>query len=105
MKIFFPALVGLALTVAVAAHAQGTAGASRVPYLDERLPFALRVDDLVGRMTLAEKVSQMKDVADPIERLGIPAYKTPDARVVQTSMRMEAGRSYRIRVEANETYG
>jgi beta-glucosidase len=75
MKDIVPALVGLALTVAVAAHAQGvTNSSSRVPYLDETLPFARRVDDLVGRMTLAEKVSQMKDVADPIDRLGVPAY-------------------------------
>jgi beta-glucosidase len=74
MKAFIPALVGLALTVAAAAHAQGGADTRRVPYLDETLPFARRVDDLVGRMTLAEKVSQMKDVADPIDRLGVPAY-------------------------------
>jgi len=43
-------------------------------YLDESLPTARRVADLVSRMTLAEKVSQMKDVAPAIERLGIPAY-------------------------------
>jgi beta-glucosidase len=33
-----------------------------------------RVDDLVSRMTLEEKVSQMQDVAPAIERLGIPQY-------------------------------
>jgi beta-glucosidase len=48
--------------------------AAKLPYLDESLPFGTRVDDLVGRMTLAEKVSQMKDVAPAIERLDIPAY-------------------------------
>jgi len=44
------------------------------PYLDESLPFANRVDDLVGRMTLEEKVLQMKDVAPAIDRLNVPAY-------------------------------
>ncbi|MGH7594547.1 MAG: glycoside hydrolase family 3 C-terminal domain-containing protein, partial [Gemmatimonadales bacterium] len=43
-------------------------------YLNQELPFATRVRDLVGRMTLEEKVSQMKDVAPAIDRLGIPAY-------------------------------
>jgi beta-glucosidase len=73
MKGFVPALVGIALTVAAVAHAQA-GGRATVPFMDESLPFAKRVDDLVGRMTLAEKVSQMKDVADPIDRLGVPAY-------------------------------
>ena len=38
------------------------------------LPVEKRVNDLVSRMTLEEKISQMMDVAAPIERLGIPAY-------------------------------
>jgi beta-glucosidase len=32
------------------------------------------VDDLVARLTLAEKISQIEHAAAPIERLGIPAY-------------------------------
>src|SRR5215813_4680745 len=44
------------------------------PYKDPSLPIAKRVDDLVSRMTLEEKVSQMMNAAAPIERLGIPAY-------------------------------
>ena len=43
-------------------------------YLDQGLPFEARARDLVGRMTLEEKVSQMTDVAPAIDRLGIPAY-------------------------------
>ncbi len=39
-----------------------------------QLSFEQRARDLVAQMTLAEKVSQMKDVAPAIERLGIPAY-------------------------------
>ena len=43
-------------------------------YLDPSLPIAARVDDLVNRMTLAEKVSQMAYDSPAIERLGIPKY-------------------------------
>src|SRR6266581_2275324 len=51
--------------------AKETASAS---YLDTTLPIPQRVNDLVSRMTLEEKVSQMQDVAPAIPRLGIPAY-------------------------------
>src|SRR5262245_44153149 len=44
------------------------------PYKNEALPFEARVKDLVGRMTLEEKVSQMKDVAAAIPRLDVPEY-------------------------------
>ena len=43
-------------------------------YLDASLPLEQRVNDLVSRMTLEEKVSQMQDVAAAVPRLGIPAY-------------------------------
>ncbi len=43
-------------------------------YLDSTLPIAQRVADLVARMTLEEKVSQMLYDAPAIERLGVPAY-------------------------------
>lgn len=43
-------------------------------YLDSALPIAQRVADLVARMTLEEKVSQMLYDAPAIERLGVPAY-------------------------------
>jgi len=44
------------------------------PYKNPSLPIEARVDDLVSRMTLEEKVSQMMNAAPAIERLGIPAY-------------------------------
>src|SRR3984957_4355245 len=44
------------------------------PYLDSKLPVAQRVDDLVARMTLDEKISQMQNEAPAIERLHIAAY-------------------------------
>lgn len=43
-------------------------------YLNPALPIEVRVNDLVSRMTLEEKVSQMIDVAKPVESLGIPEY-------------------------------
>ena len=46
----------------------------KVVYLDRARPIQERVEDLVSRMTLEEKVSQMIHPAPAIETLGIPAY-------------------------------
>jgi beta-glucosidase len=43
-------------------------------YLDTSLPFAERAKDLVGRMTLEEKVGLMNHPAHGVPRLNIPAY-------------------------------
>ncbi|GAB4435944.1 MAG: glycoside hydrolase family 3 C-terminal domain-containing protein [Anaerolineae bacterium] len=45
-----------------------------LPYKDPSLPVETRVADLVARMTLVEKVSQMLHDAPAVERLDIPAY-------------------------------
>jgi beta-glucosidase len=47
---------------------------ARLPYQDKSLNFEERAADLVSRMTLEEKVSQMMYNAPAIERLGIPQY-------------------------------
>src|SRR5215212_11782499 len=44
------------------------------PYKNPNLPIEQRVDDLVSRLTLEEKVAQMMNATPAIERLGIPAY-------------------------------
>ena len=44
------------------------------PYKNSRLPVEERVDDLISRMTLDEKISQLLDYAVAIPRLGIPEY-------------------------------
>jgi beta-glucosidase len=41
---------------------------------DAAQPVAARVDDLVRRLSLAEKVQQMRNSAPAIPRLGVPAY-------------------------------
>ena len=46
----------------------------KYPFLNPDLPVGQRVDDLVGRMTLQEKISQMQSHAPGIPRLGVPAY-------------------------------
>ena len=51
-----------------------TATSQKSIYLDPSRSFEERVNDLVGRMTVEEKVSQMGSVAPAIERLGIPQY-------------------------------
>jgi beta-glucosidase len=43
-------------------------------YLDTSLPFAERAKDLVGRLTLEEKVGLMNHTAQGVPRLNIPAY-------------------------------
>ncbi|NJD11852.1 MAG: glucan 1,4-alpha-glucosidase, partial [Gemmatimonadetes bacterium] len=62
----------LALPNAIAAPLH--AAAPDPDYRNESLPFERRAADLVARMTLEEKASQMIDRAAAIERLGVPEY-------------------------------
>jgi beta-glucosidase len=48
--------------------------AAGMPFRNPALPIAARVDDLVSRLTLEEKVAQTIDRAEAIPRLDIPAY-------------------------------
>lgn len=52
----------------------GTAQTFKYPFQNYKLSFEKRVTDLVGRLTLEEKVSQMLNSAPAISRLDIPAY-------------------------------
>jgi beta-glucosidase len=60
-----------ALVLVLPLRAQNSA---QPAYLNPELPLEQRVDDLIGRMTLEEKVSQMRDHAVAIPRLGVPKY-------------------------------
>ncbi|NWG75161.1 MAG: glycoside hydrolase family 3 C-terminal domain-containing protein [Rubrivivax sp.] len=56
-----------------AAPSPGSPAGSPI-YLDPTYPIEERVNDLVGRMSLDEKISQMGSDAPAIERLGLPQY-------------------------------
>ena len=45
-----------------------------LPYLNPDLPLKVRVQDLIARLTLAEKITMMTSDARGVPRLGIPAY-------------------------------
>ncbi|HEY8688171.1 MAG TPA: glycosyl hydrolase, partial [Chitinophagaceae bacterium] len=47
---------------------------TKYPFQNTNLSFEQRVNDLVSRLTLEEKVAQMLNSAPAISRLGIPAY-------------------------------
>ena len=53
---------------------QATQAESQPAYLNPALPVDQRVDDLVSRMTLEEKASQVVHSAAAIPRLNVPAY-------------------------------
>jgi len=61
----------MALLTGAAVHAQDTA---TPPYRNPKLPATERAADLVHRMTLREKVSQLVNAARAIPRLGVPSY-------------------------------
>jgi beta-glucosidase len=56
------------------APAQTAGQPTLAPYQNPALPLAQRAQDIVSRMTLAEKVSQMQNHAAAIPRLGIAEY-------------------------------
>jgi beta-glucosidase len=47
---------------------------ANIPFRNPDLPIDQRVDDLVSRMTLDEKIGQMMNAAPAIPRLGVPEY-------------------------------
>jgi beta-glucosidase len=74
-QLFISLCLSSLLLSAAPARAQTPAKKDAAPdYLNTRLPISRRVDDLVSRMTLEEKVAQMMNKAPAVERLGVPAY-------------------------------
>ncbi len=72
------AIVAFVLTVSATCPsrlpAQDAAPPANAPYLNPSLPIDQRVDDLVSRMTLEEKASQLVNQARAIPRLQVAAY-------------------------------
>ncbi len=71
-------LVGLFLAMCLFSgsrtNAQKGISEAKAPYMDPTLPIDVRVDDLVSRMTLEEKASQLVNQARAIPRLNVPEY-------------------------------
>lgn len=63
------------LLVSLPVRAQTPSAKDAPDYLNASLPISRRVEDLVSRMTLEEKVAQMMNKAPAIERLGVPEYE------------------------------
>jgi len=74
IQIMLAAVLSAACLPLCFAQARAEDTLSSMPYLDMSLPVGQRVDDLVSRMTLEEKVSQMVNSAPAIDRLGVPEY-------------------------------
>ena len=70
-------LISLMLGISAIGYGQKpsstTVDAAR-PWMNTSLPTDQRIDDLIGRMTLEEKVQQMRDHSPAIPRLGVPEY-------------------------------
>lgn len=65
-----------ALTLVLALTAAPARADADLPFRDPTLPLAQRIDDLLGRLTLDEKISLLHQYQPPIERLGIKSFKT-----------------------------
>src|SRR5579872_3112507 len=68
---FFVAFFVLLIVIIASAAQQANSGA---PYLDPNQPIDVRVNDLISRMTLEEKASQLVNQARAIPRLQVPQY-------------------------------
>src|SRR6266567_882326 len=69
--------LGLLISIALFGQTMRTAEKARSPgplYMDASKPIEARVDDLISRMTIEKKASQMQNSAPAIPRLGIPSY-------------------------------
>lgn len=68
-------VVAFALIAGLGATVPATADAP-YPFRDPTLPVSQRVDDLLGRLTLDEKVSLLHQYEPAIPRLGIQSFRT-----------------------------
>lgn len=64
----------LAAFLCIAAAFTLNAQSPEYPFRDSNLPKEQRIDDLLGRLTLEEKIAMMQNSSKGVERLGIPDY-------------------------------
>lgn len=74
ISLYFTIAAGLLLGACSPDKESPEPPAEQPAYLDTNLPLDARVDDLVSRMTISEKISQLYNEAPAIERLGVPEY-------------------------------
>lgn len=73
MKYIKPMCSAMCVVVwVVLSHAQSNV--TRFPFQDHTLTLEQRVNDIISRLTLEEKVAQMLNATPAVPRLGIPAY-------------------------------
>ncbi|GIH24485.1 beta-glucosidase [Acrocarpospora phusangensis] len=66
----------LALVLVLGPAAVPARAAAEFPFRDPALPLAQRIGDLLGRLTLAEKISWLHQYQPAVPRLGIGSFKT-----------------------------
>jgi len=71
-----PLLRASSAVLLAALLSSGAARAQALPFRDPAVPLQARIDDLVGRLTLDEKVGLLHQYQAPIPRLGIELFKT-----------------------------
>jgi beta-glucosidase len=99
-RLFCLVLICFAATLSIA---QAQSGSEIPPYKNPSLPVEQRVQDLLGRMTLQEKVAMLSGAdwmqSVPNERLGIPSIKMADGPI---GIRSWAGPSSETKKELGE---
>jgi beta-glucosidase len=69
-------LAAVAMVATLLGQAPPARAGSAYPFRSPDLPMGTRIDDLISRLTLAEKISLLHQYQPAIPRLGIPAFRT-----------------------------
>ncbi|OLF12187.1 beta-glucosidase [Actinophytocola xinjiangensis] len=72
----FLTVSGVAAAAFAAPATSAAAGQAALPFRDPRLPLERRIADLLGRLTLPEKISWLHQYQPAVPRLGIALFKT-----------------------------
>lgn len=97
LLLWIPAVVGKALNAVMCPDCPGLRNPclnktlAALPYCDSHLTFEQRAKDLIGRMTLEEKIQYLANQQPPIERLGLVHYNfwTEGAHGIGQSIRFD----------------